>query len=89
MATSNHKKQYTTLSDIDHVLLRPEVIIGSTVPMEQTEYVVDENFSEILEKQVFVSEALIRILWKYLPTQLIIFTEVRDLQHLVNQLKLK
>ncbi len=61
MATSNHKKQYTTLSDIDHVLLRPEVIIGSTVPMEQTEYVVDENFSEILEKQVFVSEALIRI----------------------------
>ncbi len=26
MATSNHKKQYTTLSDIDHVLLRPEVI---------------------------------------------------------------
>ncbi len=48
MATSNHKKQYTTLSDIDHVLLRPEVIIGSTVPMEQTEYVVDENFSEIL-----------------------------------------
>ncbi len=29
MATSNHKKQYTTLSDIDHVLLRPEVIIGS------------------------------------------------------------
>ncbi len=28
-------------------------------------------------------------MWKYLPTQLIIFTEVRDLQHLVNQLKLK
>ncbi len=58
MATSNHKKQYTTLSDIDHVLLRPEVIIGSTVPMEQTEYVVDENLSEILEKQVLFLKLL-------------------------------
>ncbi len=61
MATSNHKKQYTTLSDIDHVLLRPEVIIGSTVSNGTNRICCDENFSEILEKQVFVSEALIRI----------------------------
>ncbi len=89
MATSNHKKQYTTLSDIDHVLLRPEVIIGSTVPMEQTEYVVDENFSEILEKQVFVSEALIRIFVEVLANAVDNIHRSKGSQHLVNQLKLK
>ncbi len=46
MATSNHKKQYTTLSDIDHVLLRPEVIIGSTVPMEQQNMLLMKTFQK-------------------------------------------
>lgn len=53
--------KYKTLSDIDHVLLRPEVHIGSTKQIESLEYVVDESFSEISEKQIFVSEAMIRI----------------------------
>lgn len=54
-------KKYTTLSDIDHVLLRPEVHIGSIEPMEHMEYVVDEEFTTISEKSVVISEALVRV----------------------------
>jgi DNA topoisomerase II len=61
MAKNIQPKKYTTLSDIDHVLLRPEVHIGSTEPMEHMEYVVDENFTTISEKPVMISEALVRI----------------------------
>ncbi len=54
MATSNHKKQYTTLSDIDHVLLRPEVIIGSTVPMEQQNMLLMKLFRNLREQVLFL-----------------------------------
>jgi DNA topoisomerase-2 len=58
---NNIQKKYVTLSDIDHVLLRPEVNIGSTEPVEHLEYIVDENFTTITEKTVIISEALVRI----------------------------
>lgn len=54
-------KKYTTLSDIDHVLQRPEVHIGSVQPSECIEYVVDDNFTIITEKSIIASEAIVRI----------------------------
>lgn len=55
------QKKYTTLSDIDHVLLRPEMSIGSTEAMDRLEYLADDTFTSIVEKSVKTSEAIIRI----------------------------
>ncbi|CCV02464.1 DNA topoisomerase II [Armadillidium vulgare iridescent virus] len=55
------KIKYATLSEIDHILKRPEVVIGSVEVSETLEYVVDSNFSVVEEKVVNVSEAMIRI----------------------------
>ncbi len=52
MATSNHKKQYTTLSDIDHVLLRPEVIIGSTVQWNKQNMLLMKTFQNLRETSI-------------------------------------
>jgi len=52
--------KYTTLSEIDHILKRPEVVIGSIVPTNTSIYSADID-NNITETNIVVSEALIRI----------------------------
>jgi len=53
--------EYTVLSEIDHIIKRPEVVIGSIDPITCYEYISNHDLSIISYSQVNVSEALIRI----------------------------
>lgn len=52
---------YKQLSEIDHILQRSEIFVGSTVPSLQNTFVVDKDFNQITSKDVTFSDAFIKI----------------------------
>lgn len=53
--------KYVKLTDIDHVLLRPEINIGSTEPYRHFEYMASGDLETIYGDDVDESDALVRI----------------------------
>ena len=58
------KKNYEKVDPIDHILLRPDMYVGSTTSKDKDEYVCEKNKDDVLKivkKKIHTSAAILRI----------------------------
>lgn len=58
---SSKTKTYTKLTDIEHVLKRPGMYIGSVVNKNSEEFVYDKTINKIVQKNVYCNDGIVRI----------------------------
>ena len=60
---NDNKKRYEKKDPIEHILLRPDMYVGSTRPRTITEFIAEkkENEWKIFQKEISTSPAILRI----------------------------
>ena len=71
-------KKYVKMNPIDHILLRPDMYVGSTRPRIVDEFVVTDDKFNISKKNIKVSPAIIRIFIEPLSNAIDNFARSRE-----------